>query len=94
MAITEWIRHESVRPNWLRDTVSILIVPNVLAGLGGALSGGRTRRLAARFHLALHDQRLGHVRRGLFGHLHSQLSRIHDNSVVGPSNIRTHLSHI
>lgn len=58
MVVTEWFRHEVIATNGIGRPLQILLVPNVLVGLGGTLSSSRTCRFAQRIYCTIHDQRL------------------------------------
>ncbi|XP_016976783.1 uncharacterized protein LOC108042835 isoform X2 [Drosophila rhopaloa] len=79
VAVAQRLRHEAVPAEHQRDPVPLLPVPHLLAGVGRAVPGRRPCGLAARLHLALHDQRVGPLRRRVPGHIHCQPGRLHDN---------------
>lgn len=79
MAVAEWLRHEIFIA--IECTISVLVVPYLLAGVGRVVPSCRTCWFAARFHCSIHDECLGDVRSRLSGHIHCQLGRVHDHSV-------------
>lgn len=81
MAVTEWFRYEIVATN--KCTVSILIVPHLLACVGRAVSSCSTCGFAKRIYGAIYDKCVGDVRCRVFGYIHCQPGRLYDNSVVG-----------
>lgn len=56
VVVAQWFRYEIVVTNSISRPVPILIVPNVLVGLGCTISSSRTRRFTQRIYGAFHDQ--------------------------------------
>lgn len=81
MVIAEWIRYEIITT--IKCTISILIIPYILVGVGCTISSRRSCWFAARIYSTIYDECVGDVCCRILGYIHCQSRSIHDNSVVG-----------